>query len=156
MGGIFFLAVFICAVAAAIHLRRGDPHFLIALAAPWVIFPAILTQMSARYFMLPAAMTVTMVGISVRMSLWHLLLTVMGCITFCIRQWRINPQEIAPLTYKIIRPTHPDMGWLLVAVAAVFLVSALASSRRGIGGYRWLSRKNRIQRASSPATLLPP
>jgi hypothetical protein len=128
MGAVFFLCVFLCAVGAAIHLRRGDPHFLIALAAPWVIFPAILTQMSGRYPMFPAAMTAIMVAVSVRMSLWHLVLTVIACITFFVRVWR-GPVEIAPLTHEIANRMHPDMGWLTLGIAGIFLVSALAPSR---------------------------
>ncbi len=151
--GIFFLTVLLCTAAAAIHLRRGDPHFLIALAAPWVIFPAILTQMSARYLMFPAAMTATVAAISLRMSLWHLLLTIMGCITFFLRQWPRQQHEIAPLTYKIIRPTHPDMGWLLVAIAAIFLFSALTPTRRASNRQLFKTRRKTASTAGGVAVL---
>jgi len=130
MAMLFGIMTILCAAGAAVHYRRGHPRFLVALAAPWVLFPAVLTQMSARYFVLPAAMTATMPGVGVGMTLSHFLLTILGCIQLGNRLWGIHPGEIAPVTNAIIANTHPDLGWAVLLLGLMYVVLGIAPRRK--------------------------
>jgi hypothetical protein len=129
MAMLFGVMMLLCAAGAAVHYRRGDPRFLVALAAPWVLFPAMLTQMSARYFVLPAAMTATMPGVGVAMTLGHFLLTVLGCVQLGNRLWGIHPGDIAPVTSSIISNTHPDLGWAVLLLGLIYVIYAITPRR---------------------------
>jgi hypothetical protein len=121
---IFIVAVLLCTVAAAVHMRRKDPRFLITLVAPWVLFTTLLTQMTARYTVLPAVIASLLVGVSAEMSLLPFLQTVLACVMLG-NQMLGGDSTQAPVAYSITHPTYPDLGWLMVLLAAVFLCSAL-------------------------------
>jgi len=131
---IFAAAVLLCTAAAAVHLRRKDPRFLIALVAPWVLFTTLLTQMTARYTTLPAVMGSLLIGVSAEMSLLPFLQTVLACAMLGNQMLQTNSSQ-APVAFSITHPTYPDLGWLMVLLAAVFLCSALMPTwrwRRGV------------------------
>jgi hypothetical protein len=130
---IFVATVLLCAVAAAVHVRRKDPRFLIALVAPWVLFTTLLTQMTARYTVLPAVIGSLLIGVSAEMSLLPFLQTVLACVMLGNQMLGTN-SDAAPVAYSITRPTYPDLGWLMVLLAAVFLCSALMPSWRRARG----------------------
>jgi len=131
---IFIVTVLLCTVAAAVHMRRKDPRFLIALVAPWVLFTTLLTQMTARYTLLPAVVGSLLIGVSAEMSLLPFLQTVLACAMLGNQMLQTNSSQ-APVAFSITHPTYPDLGWLMVLLAAVFLCSALMPSwrwRRGV------------------------
>jgi hypothetical protein len=128
-GLIYFVCAFLCAGAAAMHMRRNDARFLIVLVAPWVLFTMLLTQMTARYTVLPAVVASSLVGVSVEMSLFPFLQTVLACLMLG-NQTMGSQSSTAPITFSITSPTYPDLGWLTVLLAAVFLVSALMPTIR--------------------------
>jgi hypothetical protein len=126
---IYFLALFLCAVAAAVHMKRNDPKFLAALVAPWALFPTLLTQMAARYPVLPAVIGSVLIGVSAELSLLPFLQTILACIMLGNQLLIVN-QNISPMMSAITQPTHPDIAWAMILLAATFLVSALFPSRR--------------------------
>jgi hypothetical protein len=126
LGIICIAAISICSAGAAIQYRRKDARFLIAMVAPWAIFPVLLPQMSARYSIFPAAMSVLLIGVSTRWSLLCLLATWMGCVTIALRIWP-HPPRIAPMTLQILQGTHPDMAWATLLMAAVLMVGSFAT-----------------------------
>jgi hypothetical protein len=126
---IFIVTVLLCTVAAAVHMRRKDPRFLIALVAPWVLFTTLLTQMTARYTLLPAVVGSLLIGVSAEMSLLPFLQTVLACVMLGNQMLDVNSSG-APVALSITHPTYPDLGWLMVLLAAVFLCSALMPSWR--------------------------
>ncbi|HUB27420.1 MAG TPA: hypothetical protein VL992_18485 [Tepidisphaeraceae bacterium] len=132
LGLICIGAILLCAIGAGIQFRRRDPRFLIALTAPWAIFPVLLPQMSARYFILPAAISALLIGVSTSWAMLHLLIAWMSCATIALRIWP-QPPGIAPVTQTILARTHPDMGWALLLVAAILAVGSVAPPRRGSG-----------------------
>ena len=127
-GLIFFATILLCSIAAAVHLRRRDPKFLVVLAAPWVLFTMLLTQMAARYTALPAVVSATLIGISAEMSLLAFLQTVLGCAMLGNQMLAIN-NDTAPIALSMTHPTYPELGWLTVTLAAVYLCCALIPSR---------------------------
>jgi hypothetical protein len=127
---IYFIALLACAIGAAIQLRRGSTHFLIALAAPAVLFVTLLTQMSVRYTILAAALSAALVGVSVGMSLFQLLLTVLSCVMVGTRLLD-QSSNLAPRSLSIFHDTQPDLGYAMLLIAAVFLYGALVPGRRG-------------------------
>jgi len=131
---IYFTALLLCAIGAAIHMRRRSPHFLIALAAPSILFVTLLTQMSVRYTILSAALSAAMVGVSVGMSLFAWLLTILSCVMVGTRLLHTAPDS-ARVTLAIFEPTHPDLGYAMLLIAAVFVYGAIAPSwrRTGVG-----------------------
>jgi len=126
---VYFAALLLCAVGAAIHLRRRQPQFLIVLTAPSILFVTLLTQMSVRYTILCAALSASMLGVSVGMSLMQFLLTVLSCIMLGTKLLHLAPNT-APVALSIFDPTHPDLGYAMLLIAAVFLYGALAPRRR--------------------------
>jgi hypothetical protein len=128
---VYFACALLCAAAAAMHLRRRDVRFLIALAAPWVLFVALLTQMSARYPVLPAVIGTVVIAVSAEMSLLPLLLTVLACVMLG-NQMMLLDTRTSPLALTLTQPTHPGIAWAMLLLAAVFLVSALIPTRRAL------------------------
>jgi hypothetical protein len=127
-GVLFFCAVLLCSIAAAIHLRRRDPKFLVVLVAPWILFMALLTQMAARYTALGAVVSATLVGVSAEMSLLAFLQMVLACTMLGNQMLGMN-NDTAPVALSMTHPTYPDMAWLTVMVAMVFLCCAVIPSR---------------------------
>jgi hypothetical protein len=125
----YFAALLLCAIGAGVQLRRRHPRFLIALTAPSILFVTLLTQMSVRYTILSAALSASMLGVSVGMSLMQFLLTVFSCMMLGTRLLHVSPNS-APVTFSIFDPTHPDLGYAMLLIAAVFLYGALAPGRR--------------------------
>jgi hypothetical protein len=111
------------------QMRRRHPRFLIALTAPPILFVTLLTQMSVRYTILSAALSASMVGVSVGMSLMQFLLTVLSCVMLGTRLLHVSPNT-APVALSMFDPTHPDLGYAMLLIAAVFLYGALAPGRR--------------------------
>jgi hypothetical protein len=130
LGLIYLIAVVACAVGAAVYIRRRDPRFLVAIAAPWVLFPFILTQMAARYTILPAVIAACLIGVSTGMSLLGLLMTLFGCFMLGNQYVRIGSYGDAPVTGLITQPTFPGLAWAALLAAAVFLYCAAAPPRR--------------------------
>jgi hypothetical protein len=127
---IFFVTVALCTIGAAIHLRRRDPRFLIAITAPWILFLTLLTQMAARYTLLPAVVAATMIGVGVGMSMLQLLLALLG-IAMLGNQY-LQARGGAPFTQNITQWMYPDVAWVMLLLSAVFLYCAIAPGRRRI------------------------
>ncbi|HEX4054290.1 MAG TPA: hypothetical protein VHX86_08495 [Tepidisphaeraceae bacterium] len=128
-GLIYFASAMLCAAAAAMHMRRRDVRFLIALAAPWVLFTTLLTQLSVRYTTLPAVMSCSLIAISAEMSLLAFLQTVLTCIILGNQMMLLHPST-SPVALSITQPMNPDIAWAMMLLAAIFLVSALIPTRR--------------------------
>jgi hypothetical protein len=126
---IYFTTVLLCTIAAAMHMRRRDPRFLLALAAPWVLFTTLLTQMTARYTVLPAVIGSSLIAISAEMSLLAFFQTVLAC-TMLGNQMMLLEPSTSPVALSITQPTHPALGWAMMLVAAIYLVSVMIPSRR--------------------------
>ena len=126
---IYFLTLAMCAIAAAVHIRRKDPRFLAALAAPWALFPTLLTQMAARYTILPAVIGSCLIGVSAELSLLPFVQTILAC-TMLGNQMLGSDHDTSPVAWSITQPTHPGIAWAMIMVAAMFLAATVMPSRR--------------------------
>src|SRR5947207_1236767 len=64
-----------CAYGAARQVRDRDPRVLIAITAPWLLMFALLGQMHERYLMWGAVVSAVALGVSLRLSLIHFIIS---------------------------------------------------------------------------------
>ena len=143
----------VLALATAIHDRRQDARILIAIAAPWVLFFALLAQMHERYLVWACGITAIAAGVSFGMTLLHLLVTMLSMLMILpgllgahldntlAKGWPKDWPEMLtnhlPLPHKAmeyIDAVHLGLGWMTLMVAAVFLVY---SCTPGPGNWRY-------------------
>src|SRR5437773_2866596 len=73
---LFFLgAVALSARGAARHRRNRDPRVLIAITAPWLLMFALLGQMHERYLLWSAVVSAGALGVNIRLSIIHFLIS---------------------------------------------------------------------------------
>jgi hypothetical protein len=65
----------LCALGAARHARNRNAGVLIAIAAPWLVMFAMLGQMHERYLMWGAVLSAVALGVSVRLSVIHFVIS---------------------------------------------------------------------------------
>lgn len=118
-----------CSAAAGVHSRRRDPRFLLTLIVPWIVFPLVLGQMGSRYLVWACAISAVAVGVSVGLSLLHVLLTILSTGMVCMQMLRIDPSRW-PAMFTLFSTTYPDIGWMMLLIAAIYLFAAMIPSRR--------------------------
>ena len=72
---LYLVGLALCARGLARHLRDRDPRVLIAIAAPWLLMFALLGQMHERYLTWGAVVSAVALGVSVRLSIIHFILS---------------------------------------------------------------------------------
>jgi len=60
---------------AARYLQNRDPRALIAIATPWLLMFALLGQMHERYLMWGAVVSTVALGVSIRLSIVHFIIS---------------------------------------------------------------------------------
>jgi hypothetical protein len=125
----YAIAIALCAIGAAVHARRRDVRFLIAIAAPWVLFFALLPRMHERYLVWAAAITAVGAGVSLGTTLLHLLVTAVA-FSQVIQPMLKRDHDLLPDTRAFVNGLFPEIGWLVLLLAAVYLFLSLAPSRR--------------------------
>jgi hypothetical protein len=123
---IYGATLVLCAVGAARHSRRNSVGVLIALAAPWVLMFALVGQLHERYLMWGAAMTAAFVAVSFGMTLLHLLTTALALAPMMLSLLPRDP-KFAPKWFFFIRGLHPDIGWMVLLLAAIYLYLAVVN-----------------------------
>jgi hypothetical protein len=112
------------------HHKRRDTRLLIALVTPWILFPAMLAQMSVRYWLWSATLSAAFVGVSVGMSLFQFLLTAAATILILQRLFEGTGRRIVShqmLTF--VNSFEPDLAWVLLLVVLIYLYLAVAPRR---------------------------
>jgi len=129
MAVLYGICLVISSAAAALHSRRNDRRFLVALVVPWLVFPVVMCQMGDRYTVWASAISAAMVAVSLELSLLHI---VLAAISFAMvaRQLASFDPTRWPQLIQLMTPTFPGIGWLMLLVTAIFLVAALVPSRR--------------------------
>ena len=125
---IFLATLLLCTISAARHLRRGNPRFLMAIVAPWILFLTLLTQLAARYSFEPAVVAAVLIGVGCGVSMLQLLLTILALVMEGNQMIRFYP-PIAPGTLPVLTQTYPGLGWGLALLAMIFLWLAIAPAR---------------------------
>jgi hypothetical protein len=129
----------LCVLAACWAMRRferiGDKRFLLAMAAPWVVYFAVFPKMHERYLLwgalcgccaaavglAPLLLALFFTLVQLVMSLFQMIGSGEGFLTeFC--------PDAGPLVARLIRPTFPDIGWAILLAAAVWVWMTMAGA----------------------------
>jgi hypothetical protein len=126
---IYAVTVVLCGIGAAIHHRRRDPRFLVAMVAPWLLFFVILTQMHGRYTVWAGGLSALLAAESVGLSLLGVIVSIAGVLGMAENQLVFRPNW-SPETTRILRELDPALGWVLVLIAAIWLYVVVTPGRR--------------------------
>jgi len=129
MAVLYGICLLIASAAAAMHSRRNDRRFLVALVVPWLVFPIIMCQMGGRYPIWASAISAAMVAVSLELSLLHVLLAA-ASFAMVAKQLCNYDQTRWPQMLQLMNPTFPGMGWMMLLITAIFFVAALVPSRK--------------------------
>lgn len=117
----------LCGLGAAMHERRSDPRFLVALVTPWLCWFAVLTQLNNRYLIWAAGFSGLLVGVSWGMTLLGVMTSIIGWLAINdILHWSGgNPQ-----TTRMLNAINSQMIWPILLLAAIYLYIAVAPRRK--------------------------
>jgi hypothetical protein len=132
-----------CLARTEKHGRRG---FVLAMAAPWILYFAVFPKMHERYLLWGALAACAGVAVNVG-SLW-LAIFFSACSTaMSLRQmadgarrvgWHLDRNGLPFRLGDYLNPIYPGLGWAVVLATAVWLwmtvAPALAAPRRRPGG----------------------
>jgi hypothetical protein len=118
-------ALTLCARGLARHLRDRDPRVLIAIAAPWLLMFALLGQMHERYLMWGAVVSAVALGVSVRLSIIHFIISIAS--TAMIVQVMLVDKKLEATLPAIdaLKEIRPYGSIIVLACVAVYLWDAL-------------------------------
>jgi hypothetical protein len=129
---VYGLTLVAMSFAAAMHSRRKDPRILIALCAPWLLFPVIMCQTSERYLLWPSALSAAFVAVSTGFSLLHVLLAIMAA--GMIGHQLLNADHGRwPGVFQFFTQAYPEAGFMMILLAAIFFFAALIPGKRRDG-----------------------
>ena len=111
------------------HSRRNDRRFLVALVVPWIVFPMVMCQMGDRYPIWASAISAAMVAVSMELSLLHVFAGGASRSPWWPTTWFHLTSSRWPQLFQLTTPMYPDIAWLMLLVAAIFLVASLVPSR---------------------------
>jgi len=118
-------ALALCARGLMRHQRARDPRVLIAIAAPWLLMFALLGQMHERYLMWGAVVSAVALGVSIRLSIVHFVISVLST-AMIIHVMLIDKKLDATLrTIDLLHLIRPYASALVLACVAVYLWDAL-------------------------------
>ncbi|MGA2231129.1 MAG: hypothetical protein ABSH22_09555 [Tepidisphaeraceae bacterium] len=126
---VFVVVTILAGIGAAIQARRNDPRVLSAFAAVFVLMPNILCQMAARYQIWGAAISALLIAVSPGLVLLHVVLSILA--TGMVAAQLLSFDEArSPRLHDLMARFHPDDGWIMLMIGAVFLYVAIAPARR--------------------------
>jgi hypothetical protein len=140
---LYVVSFLLCIVGMAIHYRRNDPKFLVAITGVWVMFFTLMPQIHERYLLYAAGVGCSLAAVSggfVMLDLFMTVLTFMMTLHVMLvssagsGQLAAFGKPVSPTfghsLLRAINGTHPDAGWAMLLCAGIFLFNALAPSRR--------------------------
>ena len=117
----------LCAHGLARNLRDRDPRVLIAIAAPWLLMFALLGQMHERYLMWGAVVSAVALGVSVRLSIIHFVISIAS--TAMIVQIMLVDKKLEATLPAIdaLKHIRPYGSIVVLACVAVYLWDTLST-----------------------------
>jgi hypothetical protein len=118
---IYLVALALCALGAARHMRHRDPRLLIAIATPWLLMFALLAQMHERYLLWGAVLSSVALGVSLRLTTLHFPFSILSA-TMITHVLLLDKKLLTSLsTIDFLERTRPIPSLvLLIAVAFYF------------------------------------
>jgi len=109
----------LCALGVAHHTRRHDARALMAMAAPWLIMFALLGQMHERYLMWGAVVSAVALGVNVRLSAFHFLISLASSAMIVHVLLADKKLDSTLRTLDVLEKARPYASWI-VLVCIVF------------------------------------
>jgi hypothetical protein len=120
-------ALALCARGVALHTRDRDPHILIAIAAPWLLMFALLGQMHERYLMWGAVVSAVALGVSVRLSMIHFIISAASTLMI-VHVMLIDKKLEATLpAIGLLNSIRPYASGLVLACVTIYLWKTLST-----------------------------
>jgi hypothetical protein len=129
MAIVYGICLMLCATGAAINYRRRDTRFLVAMAAPWVIFYCLMTQMHGRYLVWGAAMSPLLFAAGWGLGSLGVLVSVLAMLNIVYNQYRFVT-DWDPENFRLLSMMTPHIGWMLMLAAAIYLYYAFVPRTR--------------------------
>src|SRR5437016_12497774 len=138
-----------CARGAARHTRNRDPRGLIAIAAPWLVMFALLGQMQERYLVWGAVVSAVALGVSVRLSTIHFVISVASTAMIAHVMLIDKKLEATLRAIDVLHDIRPYASVLLLVCVGLYFWDAL--------GWRIPAfRRGAVKTATSPSLSLGP
>jgi len=100
---------------------------LIAIAAPWLLMFALLGQMHERYLMWGAVVSAVALGVSVRLSIIHFLLSAASTAMIVHVMLTDKKLEATLPTIDVLKHIRPYGSIVVLACVAVYLWEAIST-----------------------------
>jgi hypothetical protein len=123
------LSIVLCAAGLAMHSRQRSARTLLALAAPWVLFYALMPQMRERYLMWGGVISAIGIGVGLGPGLLHVVVSLLAVDTILHIMMGTNPDSQSNPMYTLLQGMHPDSGWAVLFCAAIFLFWVVVPER---------------------------
>jgi hypothetical protein len=119
-------ALILCAHGMARRHHVRDPSILIAIATPWLLMFALLGQMHERYLMWGAVVSAVALGVSVRLSIVHFIISAAS--TAMIVHVMLIDKKLDPTLRAIdlLSGIRPYASALVLACVAAYFWDSLA------------------------------
>src|SRR5207244_9493715 len=118
---LYLIALALCARGAARHLRNRDPRALIAIATPWLLMFALLGQMHERYLMWGAVVSAVALGVSIRLSIVHFIISAASTAMIVHVMLTDNKLEATLPTIDVLKHLRPYGSIVVLACVAIYL-----------------------------------
>jgi hypothetical protein len=126
---VYGICLLICSIGAAVHGRRRKPDtkFLVAIAAPWVCFFVVLTQMHGRYLMWGAGMCSLLAAESVGLALLGVIVSIISTLGTLQNQLMFTP-SYDPDLLRDLQSIDPHVGWATLLIALILLYVSVSGT----------------------------
>lgn len=118
-------SLILCGWGAAMHAKRSDPRLLIALAAPWILAFAILTQMHERYLVWAAAILGVGCAVSTGMTLLHGIVIAISSGMIFHDMLYASGNQWWPEMARFLEQNRQGLSYLVLQTALIYLVVAV-------------------------------
>ncbi|GEM_PF-6625223 len=134
---IYLILTLVSTIAIAIHWRRNDRRFLVAVIVPWLLFYAIPAQIHERYLIFASTAAAIVIGCSVGLSMLNLALVALTFLQTGNAMMLANPTLLAQYQHRLLNPDfaqfcdslRPDISWGVLTATMVFFVAAFMKTR---------------------------
>ena len=124
---LYLAGLALCARGLARHLCDRDPRALIAIAAPWLLMFALLGQMHERYLMWGAVVSAVALGVSVRLSIIHFIISIAST-AMIVHVMLIDKKLQATLpAIDLLKQIRPYGSIVVLACVAIYLWDTLST-----------------------------
>ena len=124
---LYLIALALSARGLARHLRDRDPRVLIAIAAPWLLMFALLGQMHERYLMWGAVVSAVALGVSVRLSIIHFILSAASTAMIVHVMLTDKKLEATLPTIDVLKHIRPYGSIVVLTCVAVYLWETIST-----------------------------